>query len=57
MGRRSRKKRAYEFKTTPDALPHYTDDKNLKLFTKHKIYTEIEIASRKKYHWKNTAKQ
>ncbi len=34
-------------KTTPDALPHYTDDKNLKLFTKHKIYTEIEIASRK----------
>ncbi len=34
-------------KTTPDALPHYTDEKNLKLFTKHKIYTEIEIASRK----------
>lgn len=34
-------------KTTPDALPHYTDDKNLKLFTKHKIYTEVEIASRK----------
>lgn len=34
-------------KTTPDALPHYTDKKNLKLFTKHKIYTEVEIASRK----------
>ena len=34
-------------KTTPDALPHYTDEKNLKLFTKHKIYTEVEIASRK----------
>ncbi len=34
-------------KTTPDALPHYTDEKNVKLFTKHKIYTEVEIASRK----------
>lgn len=34
-------------KTTPDAIPHYTDEKNLKLFTKHKIYTEVEIASRK----------
>ena len=32
--------------TTADALPHYTDAKNLKLFADHKIYTEIEMQSR-----------
>ena len=32
--------------TTVDALPHYTDKKNVKLFTKHKIYTEVEMQSR-----------
>ena len=31
---------------TVDALPHYTDEKNVKLFTKHKIYTEVEMKSR-----------
>ena len=32
--------------TTVDALPHYTDEKNVKLFAKHKIYTEVEMQSR-----------
>ena len=32
--------------TTVDALPHYTDEKNVKLITKHKIYTEVEMQSR-----------
>ncbi len=32
--------------TTVDALPHYTDPKNLKLFADHKIYTEVEMRSR-----------
>ena len=32
--------------TTVDALPHYTDEQNVKLFTKHKIYTEVEMQSR-----------
>ena len=32
--------------TTVDALPHYTYEKNVKLFTKHKIYTEVEMQSR-----------
>ena len=32
--------------TTVDALPHSTDEKNVKLFTKHKIYTEVEMQSR-----------
>ncbi|MBQ1187142.1 MAG: glutamine synthetase III [Clostridia bacterium] len=32
--------------TTPDALPHLLDEKNVKLFTTHKIYTENELKSR-----------
>lgn len=33
-------------KTTADALPSFIADKNIALFTKHKIFTEIEIRSR-----------
>ena len=33
-------------KTTADAIPHYKDDKNVKLFTKHNIFSEIEVVSR-----------
>ena len=33
-------------RTTPEALMHYTDEKNLALFTKHKIYSELEVRSR-----------
>lgn len=33
-------------RTTPEALMHYTDEKNLTLFTKHKIYSELEVRSR-----------
>ena len=29
-----------------DALSHYADEKNVKLFAKHKIYTEMEVRSR-----------
>lgn len=32
--------------TTPDAIPHFTDEKNIELFTKHKIFTKEEIVSR-----------
>ncbi len=34
------------YKTTPDALPHFVDEKNVKLFTAHKVYTEREMRSR-----------
>ncbi len=34
------------FRTLPDALPHYTDEKNIRLFGKHGIYTEVELRSR-----------
>ncbi len=33
-------------KTTVDALPHYMDAKNVKLFTSHKIYTKAEMEAR-----------
>ena len=33
-------------KTTPEALPYFVSEKNVKLFTKHKVFTESEIHSR-----------
>jgi glutamine synthetase len=33
-------------KTTVDALPSFVADKNIALFTKHHVYTEVEIRSR-----------
>ncbi len=33
-------------KTTADALPHYIDRKNIELFEKHHIFTEVEVHSR-----------
>ncbi len=33
-------------RSTVDALPHYKDEKNVKLFTRHNIFSEIEIISR-----------
>ncbi len=33
-------------KTTVDALPYFINEKNIKLFTKHKVFTEQEIHSR-----------
>ena len=34
------------YKTTPEALVHFTDEKNLALFANHGIYTKEEVASR-----------
>lgn len=33
-------------KTTPDALPYFIAEKNIQLFTTHKVYTEKEMFSR-----------
>ncbi len=33
-------------KTTVDALPYFVKEKNIKLFTKHKVFSEVEIHSR-----------
>lgn len=34
------------YRTTADALPHYTDEENLRLFERHGVYSRREIASR-----------
>lgn len=33
-------------KSTPDAIPHFADPKNIEIFEKHGVYTETEINSR-----------
>lgn len=40
------KRGLYNLKTTPDALPHFIDEKNVELFTKHGIFTKEELFSR-----------
>ena len=34
------------YRTAPEALPHFIDEKNIALFAKHKIFNELEIRSR-----------
>ena len=33
-------------RTTPDAMPHLLDEKNVKMLTAHKVFTETELQSR-----------
>ena len=33
-------------RTTPDAMPHLLDEKNVKMLTTHKVFTETELQSR-----------
>lgn len=40
------KRGLYNYRSTPDVLPVFVEDKNVKLFTKHHIFTESEIGSR-----------
>ncbi len=35
------------FRTTPDALSHFLDDKNVALFTAHRVFTRAEMVSRR----------
>ncbi|MEM1484652.1 glutamine synthetase III [Oscillospiraceae bacterium PP1C4] len=32
--------------SAPDAIPHFIAEKNIKLFTKHRVFTELELRSR-----------
>ena len=34
------------YRTTPDAIPHLMDEKNVKMLTEHKIFSEAELRSR-----------
>ncbi|MDD2955411.1 MAG: glutamine synthetase III [Oscillospiraceae bacterium] len=43
-------------KTMPDALPYYISEKNIKLFTKHNIYSETEMHARYEIQLENYSK-
>ena len=34
------------YRTTPDCVPHLMDEKNVKMLTSHKVFTEAELESR-----------
>ena len=42
--------------TTPDALIHYTDEKNVELFTSMKVFSEAEMRSRQSIRMENYCK-
>ena len=43
-------------RTTPDALPYYISEKNIRLFTTHKVFSEAEVRSRYEIHQESYAK-
>ncbi|MGN1127492.1 MAG: glutamine synthetase III, partial [Candidatus Flemingiibacterium sp.] len=43
-------------RTTPDALPHFVDRKNIDLYTKHHVFTETEMRSRNEIHFESYCK-
>ena len=43
-------------RSTPEALPHYTDQKNVDLFVRHGVYTPAEMASRQEIQLEEYAK-
>ena len=34
------------YRTTPDCMPHLLDEKNVKMLTSHKVFSEVELKSR-----------
>ena len=44
------------YASTTDALPHYTDEKNIALFARHGVFTETEIHSRQEILLENYSK-
>ena len=43
-------------KTTVDVVPYLTSEKNIKLFSKHKVFTEVELNARSEIAYENYAK-
>ncbi len=43
---KAEKRGLLNLKTTPDALSHFLDEKNIKLFTENKVFSEVELYSR-----------
>ncbi len=46
----------YNFKTTPDALPCITAEKNVRLFEEHKVFTRAELEARQEIYFQNYCK-
>ena len=43
-------------RTTPDALPCFVAEKNIRMYNKHKVFTEMEMRSRDDIHMENYCK-
>ena len=43
-------------RTTPEALPYYVADKNVDLFTRHRVYTKTEMEARYEIHLEHYCK-
>ena len=54
--REAEKRRLLNLPTTPDCVPHYLAMKNVELFARHRVYTEIELAARYKMKLDNYCK-
>ncbi len=50
------KRGLFNFRTTPDALPCLTADKNVKLFEEHKVFTKAELEARQEIYFQNYCK-
>ena len=50
------KRGLYNLKTTPDALAHMLDEKNVTLFTTHNVFTETELKARHEVRLENYCK-
>ncbi|MBC8539017.1 glutamine synthetase III [Christensenellaceae bacterium NSJ-63] len=44
--REAEKRGLHNYPSTPDALPHFSDARNLELFRKHHVFSETEVVSR-----------
>ena len=52
----AKKRDLYNLVSTPDALPHFIDEKNEKLLTSHHIFTDAELHSRYEIKMENYVK-
>ena len=55
-GSRKRPRGLKNFRTTVDCVPYYLDIKNVDLFARHRVYSEIELAARYKMKLDNYCK-
>ena len=46
--REAEKRGLSNYPSTPDCVPHYLDEKNVELFEKHRVYSRVELAARRK---------